>query len=105
MGYRASFSSEGQPVDKLVGPLTSPRTFSGVLLKASAAPDTSESFTVTLDSADGDAYDVLVYDQDLVGLTDIAYTGIRLPLEVGDGLRVEYTNTDALNLGISIVLE
>lgn len=105
MSYRhAITNSEGGAIDFDTGPLTGPQTLSAILIKVDTAPTTSESLTVTLDSVDGSAYDVLLYSKDLSGLTGVANTDINLPLFDGDALKVAYTNTDQRTVGVRLVL-
>ena len=74
----------------------------------SAAPTTSENFTVTLDANAGAAYDVLLYALDpSVGAT---YSIVYLPdqeiiLEGGDAIDVAYTNTDTRTYGVQITFK
>jgi len=85
--------------------LTSEATLRGILIHVSAAPVTSESLVVSLDSIDGTAYDAVLLTQDLVGVTDLAFTGLDLPLHIGDALKVTYTNTDTRTVAVRLVLE
>jgi len=78
-----------------------------VTLHLSAAPTTSQDFTITLNAADGVAYDTLLYSLDLSlsSVTDLVYTPDDGPLlcESGDAVDVAYLNTDEATYGLRIV--
>ena len=79
-----------------------------VTLHFSAAPTTSENFTITLDANAGAAYDTLLYTLDLsTGSTvDLLWQpDAPLYLEGGDALDVAYTNTDTGTYGVQITAE
>jgi hypothetical protein len=99
--------SEGGAVNDTMPALTSHRQLRGFYAHLSAAPTTSENLTITLDSAAGSAYDVVVYKIDLsaASTTDVLYTDAKLPLMVGDAIRTTYTNTDARTIGITLIME
>ena len=69
-----------------------------LFVKFSAAPTTSENFTVTLQSVRGDAeYDSVLFSTDpsATSATSIVQLwDIPCPLEMGDEVVVAYTNTD-----------
>ena len=94
-------------ISSVTDAFTSERRLLGVTVHFSAAPTTSEYLTVSLDSADGPEYDVVIYriDPAAASTTDIVYTDANLPLVVGDALRVVYANSDARTVGIRLVLE
>lgn len=94
-------------VSSVTDVFTSERRLLGVTAHFSAAPTTSEYLTVSLDSADGPEYDVVVYkiDPSVAAATDLVYTDANLPLVIGDALRVTYANSDARTVGIRLVLE
>jgi hypothetical protein len=104
MSYRHAILSEGGAIDFTTGALTGNQTLSAILVAVNTAPTTSESITVTLDSVDGSAYDVVIYSKDLINTTSLANTDIRLPLLAGDALKVAYTNTDQRTVGVRLVL-
>lgn len=73
-----------------------------------AAPTTSEDLVVTLDAADGAAYDTVLarVDPSVDSLTDITFHGgLDFPghFESGDEIVVTYTNTDTETYGLRIV--
>lgn len=79
-----------------------------VELHLSAAPTTSEDFTITLDAGDGSAYDVVLYTRDLsVGsVTDLVVPfGDGYEFEADDEIDVAYTNTDTKTYGLRLVYE
>jgi hypothetical protein len=77
-------------------------------LHLSAAPTTSESLTVTLDSGIAAAYDSVIYSRDLTvgSLTDLYVEfGDNFVFESTDHLDVAWTNTDVRTYGIVAVCE
>lgn len=64
-----------------------------ITLKFDAAPTTSENITVTLDSAQGAAYDTVLRTEDPVGVTSVSFEDIK-GLANGDKIVVAYANTD-----------
>ena len=74
----------------------------------SAAPTTSEDFTVTINANDGAAYDTVIYsvDPSASSATDIVFIPDQeLLLESGDEILLGYTNTDTRTYGVRIVTE
>lgn len=74
----------------------------------SAAPTTSENFTVTLDAGDGAAYDVLLRSEDpsATSATDLVFTfGEGWEFETDDDIDVAFTNTDGATYGLRVVYE
>ena len=79
-----------------------------VSVKMSAAPTTSENFTITLNCNAGSDYDVLLYSVDLAAgsTTDLFWApDDRVLLEPGDAIDVAYTNTDSNTYGLQITAE
>ena len=79
--------------------------FSTALLKFSAAPSTSENITITFKSANGTEYDTIIYtfDPSDDGETNISYSpNVALPLRKGDSILIEYPNTDAATIGVTL---
>jgi len=79
----------------------------GVTCKFSAAPTTSESFVITLDSNLGAAYDVPLYsvDPSVGSLTSIVKTwddDDAMIFDKGDVITAAYTNTDTRTYGLQI---
>jgi len=71
----------------------------------SAAPTTSENFTLTLDSVAGAAYDTVLYsfNPSLSAATDIVFLPDGdMKFKTGDELVATFTNTDACTYGLSI---
>ena len=67
------------------------------------APTTSENFTITLDDAYGNAYDLLLYTLDVSAgaTTDILWQpDEELMLVGGDAVDVAFVNTDARTWGL-----
>lgn len=77
------------------------------------APTTSESLTITLNSALGADYDTLIYSTNpsLTSMTDLHQSegGYQSPLPIllvyGDSLDIAFANTDANTIGVSIYYE
>ena len=78
-----------------------------VSCKFSAAPTTSEAFTITLDANAGATYDTLLYtlDPSLTAVTSLLWQPDGpLYLEGGDAVDVVYTNTDTRTYGVQITV-
>lgn len=72
----------------------------------SAAPTSAGSLTITLDSADGGDYDVLLHTASMVGLTDYVWIPDQDICIIGnDAIRVAYSNPDASVYGVRITLK
>lgn len=79
-----------------------------VTVHFSAAPITSENFTITLDANDGSVYDTLIFsvDPSASAVTDIVFTPDKdLKFEAGDEIKVEFPNTDANTYALRIVTQ
>ena len=66
------------------------------------APTTSENVIVTLDSAQGAAYDTVLSSVDMVGKTS-HYIKDLGSFFVGDKIKVAYANSNTRNFGLEIV--
>lgn len=97
--------SEGGPISDNSGAVTGITYCDGMMVHFSAAPTTSEYFTVTLDSAAGAQYDTVLYkiDPSAASTTDIFWTE-TFALLPGDALRTTYANTDARIIGVTFRL-
>jgi hypothetical protein len=76
-----------------------------VSLKLSAAASTSENVTITLDSGNGAAYDVVLvaFDPSVIGGTSFVWIpDYVLTLGAGDKIVVTYTNTDTRTYGLQV---
>jgi len=74
----------------------------------SAAPTTSEDFTVKLDAGDGSAYDVLIdsVNPSAGSQTDLIFTyGEGYEYEADDEIDIAYPNTDTKTISGKIVYE
>jgi len=94
--------------DSLVVPTGQTYRLISVTLHMSAAPTTSENFTVTLDANAGAAYDTLLYSLDLSvsSVTNLLWQPDEpLLLEGGDAIDVAYANTDGRTYGVQITAE
>ena len=78
-----------------------------ITVHLSAAPTTAENLTVTLDAVDGADYDTVVFSTDPStgeGATDICFIPlVPIPCVTGDGIMVQYANTDAVTYGVRIL--
>jgi hypothetical protein len=64
----------------------------------------ANSFTVTIDSAQGDDYDIVVNTQDMSAATDEHYQPTRpLWIRNGDQIRCEWTNGSHVQYGLEII--
>lgn len=99
--------SDGAAISDTTPAMTGERRLTGLLVHLSSAAATSENLTLTLDSVDGAAHDVVLYKINLgaSSLSDVVYTDFNMPLQPGDALRTTYTNTDARKIGIRLILE
>jgi hypothetical protein len=95
------------PINDTMPAITSERRLTGVAIHASAAPTTSEDLTVTLNSIGGAAYDVVLYKVDLSAssATDLLWTDANLPLMLGDSIVVQFANSDAVTVGVTLIME
>lgn len=95
----------GGAINDTTGPVTGLTYCDGMTLHVSAAPTTSENFTVTLDSANGGNFDTVLYKIDLsaAATTDVFWTE-TFPLLPGDALRTSFANTDGRTIGITFFL-
>ena len=77
-------------------------------VKWSAAPTTSENFTVTLDAGAGSAYDVLMdsVDPSDGSVTSLVFGyGVGYEFEADDAIDIAYTNTDTKTISGRYVYE
>jgi len=78
-----------------------------ITVHLSAAPTTAENLTVTIDAVDGADYDTVVFSTDPStgeGATDICFIPlVPIPCVAGDGIMVQYANTDAVTYGVRIL--
>ncbi len=81
---------------------------SSVTVKFSSAPTTSENLVVSVDAADGSAYDATLYSVN-PSSPSLAYATYipanDLVFEAGDEIKVAYTNTDTRTYGLRIVTQ
>ncbi len=78
----------------------------GFYLNLSAAPTTSENFTVTLDSGGGAAYDANIYTRDLTvgSVTDVVKMFDEpIVCTGGDEIDFAWANTDTRTYGLTII--
>ena len=104
------FNGTGTAALNLTGPVPPGQHYRlvSVSLGLSAAPTTSESLTVTLDSHAGAAYDTLLYTIDLsaAAVTDLVWMPYEeMFLEGGDAIDIAYANTDTRNYGVQLTMK
>jgi hypothetical protein len=75
-----------------------------IALKWDSAPSASENVTVTLDSAQGAAYDTVLRSVDAIGHVDVVFENID-GLVSGDKLLVSYANTGTDSITGTAVME
>lgn len=96
----------GAIAERVVAPVAARLLWLG--LHTSKAATTTEDFTVTYDSAEGSAYDVLMQKRDLASesTTDLSWVPEDpVYLMPGDAVAVAFANTDAATWGLTVVLE
>ena len=103
---RFTFDVAGGAIAQTFAP-SGPLWLRGLLIHVSAAPTTAGSFTVTLDSQFGAAYDTVLYSIDLstASTTDVFNNDLELLLEAGDALDVAYANADGRTIGVQLIFE
>ena len=73
----------------------------GVMLHLSST-GVNEDFTMSIDSAAGEAYDTVLFSQDMNHLTDLYLTdGFIIPQ--GDSLSITFANTGAATYGLTVL--
>lgn len=85
-----------------------PTQLVSVSCKFSAAPTTSEDFTITANLAAGSTYDVLLYsvDPSASSLTDLVWLpDAPMWFYRGDAIDVAYTNTDTKTYSVQVTLK
>ena len=105
-GYRRDiFTVAGGAIAHTFGPVTSPVRLRELRAHISVAPTTAGNFTVTLDSVDGAAYDLLLYtlDPSTASTTDVSEDGFDVLLLTGDALKVAYANADGRTIGVQLL--
>lgn len=78
----------------------------GFYLKLSAAPTTSENFTVGIDSGGGAAYDANIYTKDFTigSVTDLVKMFDEpIVLTAGDEIDFAWANTDTRTYGLTMI--
>ncbi len=99
--------SEGNEINETFDPVTSSGLkLKTITVKVGAAPTTSENLVLTLQSAAGTEYNVVIYTIDLsaASTTSVLSTDINLPLAKGDTFTLTYTNTDGNTIGVQVIL-
>ena len=81
-----------------------------ILVAFDAAPTTSEDLTITLDSAEGSAYDTTLFTVDPVSESVSGSMVIRpeddeWEFVYGDAINIAYDNTDLADISISVYYE
>ena len=104
--FRHVILSEGAAIDYNTGPFTSEQTLTEVRVKSNIAAGVNEErLTVTLDSKDGAAFDVVIISRDMDIISDYVATDIGFLIEVGDALRVQFANSKSRTVSVRLVLQ
>jgi len=74
-----------------------------VKLHLSAAGGAAESFTITTDATDGEAYDALLFSQNMNSETDVIWVPeAPIPFKNGDEIDFAWTNTNTRTWGLQV---
>lgn len=106
--FKANGTGTGAIATSMAVPTGDTYRLISVSLNLNVAPTTAESFTITLDTNAGAAYDVLLYsvDPSVTSVTDIFwYPDETVLLEGGDEIDVAYPNSDNVTYGVQITVE
>ena len=101
--FKVAFSGNGAITRTLVVPSDSVYRLISVAVNFDIAPATSENLTITLDDAEGNDYDILLYTLDVSAgaTTDILWQPDEELMLVGeDAVDVAFVNTDARTYGL-----
>ena len=101
--FKVAFSGNGAITRTMVVPSDSVYRLISVSCNFNLAPTTSENFTITLDDAYGNDYDLLLYTLDVSAgaTTDILWQPDEELMLVGeDAIDVAYVGTDARTYGL-----
>jgi len=106
--YKISQEGNGLMLVTMTVPVGQTYRLISVSCRFSAAPTTSEFFTVTQDTAAGAVYDVLLYtlDPSVGGIYSIIYQPTEeMFLEGGDAVVATYAGTDGRHWGVQITVK
>ncbi len=101
--FKTAYSGTGAITRSMVVPSGTAYRLISVSLKLDIAPTTSENYTITLDDAYGNPFDVLLYSLDIsaVAATDVLWQpDEELMLVGGDAIDVAFVNSDARTYGL-----
>ena len=101
--FKIPFSGNGAITRSMTVPTDSAYRLISVSCNFDVAPTTSENLTITYNSANGVAYDLLLYTLDVSAgaTTDILWQpDEELMLVGGDAIDVAFTGTDARTYGL-----
>ncbi len=101
--FKIAFAGNGPITRTMTVPSESVYRLISVSVVFDIAPTTSENFTITLDDAFGNDYDLLLYTLDVSAgaTTDILWQpDEELMLVGGDAIDVAYVGTDARTYGL-----
>lgn len=77
--------------------------FTTLLVSLSEAPTTSENLLLTFKSRHGTDFDVILFDIDMQGVTNLSFSpDTALPISKNDRVQVTYPNTDGRTIGITL---
>lgn len=101
--YKVPFSGAGPITSSMNVPSDHAYRLISVSVNFNLAPTTAENLTITLNDANGNAFDLLLYTLDVSAgaTTDILWQpDEELMLVGGDAIDVAYTGTDARTWGL-----
>ena len=101
--FKVAFSGNGAITRSMTVPTDSVYRLISVSVNFDIAPTTSENLTITLDDANGNDYDLLLYTLDVSAgaTTDILWQpDEELMLVGGDAIDVAYAGSDARTYGL-----
>lgn len=75
-----------------------------VRMHLSAAPTTSEDFTIDIDSTEGATYDTNIFTQDMATVQDLFWQpDVPIKLVNGDKLLLTWSNSDGKTWGLELI--
>ena len=106
--FKVPFSGNGPITRSYTSPVDHSYRLISISCNFNIAPTTSENYTITYNSANGVAYDLLLYTLDVSAgaTTDILWQpDEELMLVSGDAIDVAYTGTDNRTYGLEFTVK
>ena len=104
MANRKLLTTGNAAINTTTSALTSDGILRAILFTASVASGQNENLVITIDAQDGAAYDAVIYNADMNGLTHAAVTDIAIPVFTGDKFVIAYTNTDTRTISVRLLI-